>query len=811
MAILVDRSFVKSIPAGKEHIVLNKLAQFVAALQACNYDFAAMPHSFSIWKIRGIDGLYKFRMNDGDRILFAFFSKRQAAAIGFREELFPGKIRILILRYCCHDEAVLCGRRMQMKLEKADVLPLPEDAAAVGTENGFDAYAAEVYREYRYIADQTIIHVVSDGNVCRLASLPQQETFYYLSDEQYAVLKKPLPVFLFGCAGSGKTTLNVRKLYDWCCDDDAEAGGIRIGYFTYSDLLRKEVEGSLRCLLKEEGRLDRVGSVQFWDIQGFLLEQMQEKRLLHFLEFQKWYTYNIRKNYDAFAVWQEIRGIIKGMLGLDWGMDSADAGYPRMMERSYYLSLGPQFSVFDKSDREDIYQIAERYHIWLQNKGISDDDDLATSLLEKRLLQLAGRYDYVMIDEIQDLTEKEILLLYRLAKNPYQVFWSGDSNQTVNATYFAPHRLRTLFKKDAHEITGDCEAMLTLNYRCAEPIVALANRIIRMRSQALRKDKTDKKFAYEERPVHLAEEITQQPMVLVNTLANGENLLHRASLCHYVGILVNDEMTKNQLAERGIRNVFTVAEIKGIEKDYIVCYNLISDYRNIWEDIVQDEIPPSGLYRCRYFFNLLYVAITRARKYVCFFEEKESSFYEAIEGFTDTIAVFDREKLHLDRTSSSQEYFDEGKRLEEAHSYAQAIDCYQQSCFEDAVQDIKRCTCFAARERGEYRAAAQGFLDIGEYQLALQCYEAVTDQEGILRCSILLGQPYERLVALSGDEITLRRRAFSMKGLEIVPLYMERYQTYLSHTQAGWIAAQQQHFAAGLEHIKKNVERIRRL
>lgn len=65
--------------------------------------------------------------------------------------------------------------------------------------------------------------------------------------------------------------------------------------------------------------------------------------------------------------------------------------------------------------------------------------------------------------------------------------------------------------------------------------------------------------------------------------------------------------------------VFTVEEIKGIEKDYIICYNVMSKFKSLWETILNTDVMHQNQYR--YYFNLLYVAITRARQHLCFVEE----------------------------------------------------------------------------------------------------------------------------------------------------------------------------------------------
>lgn len=62
------------------------------------------------------------------------------------------------------------------------------------------------------------------------------------------------------------------------------------------------------------------------------------------------------------------------------------------------------------------------------------------------------KYDFIVVDELQDLTEKQIYLLYKLVKNPENVLFSGDFNQTMNATYFNTHRIKSLFTLKSKDI-----------------------------------------------------------------------------------------------------------------------------------------------------------------------------------------------------------------------------------------------------------------------------------------------------------------------------------------------------------------------
>ena len=289
------------------------------------------------------------------------------------------------------------------------------------------------------------------------------------------------------------------------------------------------------------------------------------------------------------------------------------------MSRAEYLALGGQFSVV--FDKEAVYECAERYQAWLRKNRLSDINDIAVRAWQNRGEK---EYGFLVLDEVQDLTEKEILVLFSLLRNPLNFFLSGDVNQTVHATYFAPHRIHTLLMKSVPGTSGrDYEQMLHLDYRCARPIVDMANRLIDIRKEALRGDKHDQR--YDGHDLAVAGRDASRPVLMELALEEKITVLFKASKRHYAAILVSDEEAKAKLAELGLeQNVFTVSEFKGIERDEIICWNLVSDNLREWNIITgrsrNSDVP--NPYWLRYHFNRFYVAVTRACSGVLFFEEK---------------------------------------------------------------------------------------------------------------------------------------------------------------------------------------------
>lgn len=767
---LVDENFVKSIPEHKEEMVFGKMKQLVEQLEEHDYDFSAIPFGASVRSVGDTD-LWKFRINRGDRIVFAFLSADATDLKGLRSESLEHR-NIFFLKYCSHDEAIRYSNRLQISAKNTIVMDDNEDEVVPENEDdGLDQYLYDWYCDYEYESQRNIIKVVPAEDMGRLAHLDKNEILYYLSDEQAAVLREPLPIFLFGCAGSGKTTLNIRELEKVCLSEQFQS----VGYFTYSPLLRDDVKSGLSHILYTKGNQEKFEKVRFWDFREFLSAQNNSTLIVHYEEFREWYERSIRKKYDSFAVWREIRGIIKGMFGVEWNVSLNRKGQ-KLMGRDEYLSLGSQYSVFGHDEKYEIYEIAEQYQMWLDNKKKYDDNDLTMILLKQRERLRLLRYDGVVIDEIQDLTEIEIFLLYKLAKNPYKVFWSGDSNQTVNATYFQPHRLKSLFMKDHHILVRDPERILTLNYRCAPPIVALANRIIQIRCKALRKDKCDQKFDYIEKAVHLETGTTPLPIHLTYSSVNEELLLSLISERHYAAVLVADSLTKEALQKRGFKHIYTVAEFKGIEREFILCYGIISSHDAEWRRVYDNQISKDDLYRFRYYFNQLYVAITRARQGVCFLDDVENPFYEQLENCMVTTDSLDLVTKQLKRQSTQDDYAKTALYLEKAEHFEAAIEMYVQA---DDTKGAERCQFLFEYQKGNYKTAADGLFRLREYRKSLDIYTQIADQMGIIRCRLMLKQDYESILSNAEDELTVWHAAFDGHDVLLAKVYIHAYNKYM--------------------------------
>ena len=770
MKILISEKFKKSVPNEKKDFVIEKIRQLEEELKRLEEEKQSIRNikkGFSIWKLKPAkENIYKFRVDEANRIIFTYTKYLK----NWDKDEFEDDNNILILEYCVHDEQVRRGRSLDLDVggyidlddidltdEEANVLYDPED---------------EKYNTYYNPSDDKI-SIYSDEDLKNIFGLNSREEIYKLNEEQKVVLRSECPVFLFGSAGSGKTTIGVRKIRSIYNSND----NMRIGYFTFSKKLKEETKDLFEYLEKFSEN-HTTSSIDFYSLEEFLTNSTNVKRPFKYRRFKDWiYTENIQKHmqiedYDLSELYREIRGIIKGMIGIEWCKNDPNLYKKVLMDKDEYINIKPEYSSF--KDKEKAYSLAERYQKYLDKENLKDDNDLAREVIEKIENGEIEKYDFIVVDEIQDLTEKQIYMIYKLVKNSKNVFFSGDYNQTVNPTYFNTHRIKTLFTIVEEDFK---EYSLDLNYRSHKEIVKLSQRVSDLRVECLYQDR---KNDYRERYIESDDTRNYRPILLRKSDENKRRLFEIASTRHYVAVIVADESEKNHLINDinidGFKeNIFTVPEIKGIEKQVIICYNLISRHKDIWKEIMRlegkEKFEKQYIYRP--YFNSLYVAITRARKQVCFYEENRNELYDILADNIDIVDAFDENRFNLSTVSTSDEFLKEGFEYEKQEKYESAIEMYMKSSAEGRYAYKSRCEAYIAKEREDddkkvsekFEAAGKALFKLREFKSAGECYNESNNIIGQIKCMLALEKDYDYIEKLCAEiDKTVIEVAFETNG-----------------------------------------------
>lgn len=423
-------------------------------------------------------------------------------------------------------------------------------------------------------------------------------------DAQETVRRLPAPVVVVGSAGSGKTAVTLAKL--------REAEG-RVLYVTLSGYLAH----SARALYNAHGFENPEQEADFLSYRE-LLETLRVPagREVTFTAFAGWFERHrpaLRSalgDLDAHAVFEEFRGVI-----------SAAAQGP--LNLPDYLALGPRQSLLDVAAREAAHTLFQRYRQWLKELGLFD-----LNLVAHEWLALAQPvYDFVVIDEVQDLTNVQLALVLACLKKPGQFLLCGDSNQIVHPNFFSWAAVRTLFW---HGLAGEAAqhqalSVLQANFRNTRSVTDLANTLLKIKQA---------RFGSIDRESNFLVQSASQREGSVSLLPAREPDLRaldartRASVHHAV-VVLRDEDKAGAREHFRTPLVFSVHEAKGLEYPHVILYALVSGQRGAYTEVCNGVTPADlavdalnynrardkgdkSLELYKFYVNALYVAITRA-------------------------------------------------------------------------------------------------------------------------------------------------------------------------------------------------------
>lgn len=479
--------------------------------------------------------------------------------------------------------------------------------------------------------------------------------FISFDDEQTAIYKHNLPLALIGSAGSGKTALALEKM--------KRLEG-RILYVSLSGYL---VENARRIYFAN-GFENENQEVDFLSFDQYIsLWSKPEGRAITFRSFTGWYqrfAQSLRFT-DAHKLYEEFCGVI-----------TAQATDKLYLDLTAYLALGVRQSIFAKEERELVYAAFQKYISWLEEAHLYDPNMMA-----KHFLPLVKPcYDYVVVDEVQDITNACLLFILRSLTHKNNFLLTGDSNQIVHPNFFSWSAIKTFFFHN--DYANLPISILHTNYRNSATVVQLSNKLLIIKQ--LRFGSIDRESNY---------------LVKTNSQAKGEVLLlqandktqrdinQRTSQNAGYAIIVPKDEDKAEVAKM-FRTplLFSVHEAKGLEYENVILVNFVSgsarEYTIVAEGIdsthlVGDE--PLAYARpadksdkegevYKFFINSLYVALTRALTNIFILERQPNHQLLGLLGLAEYKAQVNIQS----KQSTREEWLLEAQRLMEQGKTEQA-------------------------------------------------------------------------------------------------------------------------------------------
>jgi UvrD/REP helicase N-terminal domain len=484
---------------------------------------------------------------------------------------------------------------------------------------------------------------------------PRLPTFHVLNkvisfdDAQQAVYTLPPPCIVIGSAGSGKTALTLEKM--------KEALG-EVLYVTRSPYLVRNAR-TLYYALEYENDDQDVSFLSFAEYLASLrVPQGQEMGMR---EFAQWFARHRASSRlkDPHALFEEFQGVITG--------PATDHPY---LSREEYLGLGIRQSIFAADERPHVYDLFAKYLAFMQDNNYYDPNMLSYQYLSL----VTPRYDFVVVDEVQDLTTIQLQLILTALREPHQFLLCGDANQIVHPNFFSWSTLKSFFyKQDGLAAPAELMRILHNNYRNAIAVTEVANRLLKLKHA--RFGSVDRESNY---LVHSTVETSGTVLLLADTEPITRELNEKTrQSTHFAVVVLHPEHKAAARAHFHTPLIFSVQEAKGLEYDNIILYNFTSAAEEYFRDITRGvsaedvlgedlryararEKGDKSLEMYKFHINALYVAVTRAVENLYLIEANPGQRLFEVLG----LKLWEDRLALAEHGSSLEEWRQEARRLE---------------------------------------------------------------------------------------------------------------------------------------------------
>jgi len=441
-------------------------------------------------------------------------------------------------------------------------------------------------------------------------------------ERQQSIYDLQPPLIVIGSAGSGKTALTLEKMKQAVGD---------VLYVTQSAYLVK----NSRDLYYAHHYDNPDQQIDFLSFQEFLESiRVPEGKPVTFQAFQQWFSrYRQGPLKDAHKLFEEFRGVITG--------PATDKSW---LSREDYLNLGVKESIFLAEERELVYDVFEKYLGFLQEQQLYDSNIVSHQYLQ----HVQPCYDFIVVDEVQDLTNIQLYLIIKSLRQAQDFILCGDSNQIVHPNFFSWSKVKSLFYRQQDLQTSDeLIRILNTNYRNSPQVTDIANKILKIKNQRFGSIDKESHYLVESNGHTQGEVLFLQDTAEIRRELDSKT---RASTLFAVIVMTVEQKPAAQ-QHFSTPLVFTIQEAKGLEYENIILYNFLSQeearYREIGKgvsvaDLEQDikyarakDKTDKSLEVYKFYINALYVAITRAVKNLYWIESSPKQSLLELLGLRD--------------------------------------------------------------------------------------------------------------------------------------------------------------------------------
>jgi tetratricopeptide (TPR) repeat protein/Txe/YoeB family toxin of Txe-Axe toxin-antitoxin module len=683
-------------------------------------------------KLKGISrGVWEARINQSSRIIFTYQNSIESSSDPKGSLNGSKKTYIAIQDICIdHDDVTRSGKRARKTFAdtqwlETDVVKeignLYQDRSSLSQSQQQQLDNAQlqdleelenITRDIDELLSNIQWRVVDTQKQWEQAILSKDKDLpLKLSLEEYElVILGQKNTLLSGSAGTGKTTIGLYKLIkslEYLPTDKKRL------YVAYNSFLVKEAEKQFKRLINRDIS-DIDSCFDFKTVRQLCIEILNSSEQIYmpydevnYQYFKKIYDRMPRKHkHSSILVWNEIRGIIKG------SQLSTDI---KLLSKEEYQDLGGKRSqFFSQHDRSEIYDYyASLYQRKLQENQRFDEIDLAREVIKLIQQGKSNPYELIVCDEVQDFTELQLKMLIDLSTSNSHLFFAGDINQIISPSGFRWEDLRSIF---FHNNQESVLKSLSYNFRSVGCLRNLANQLLKLKSSLL-KEHSDHKFDSSTVDNSLYGDYARLINSSIDKLQPAIKKLYPDD-----AILVRTDVDKIKLSEQFKSSlVFTIEEAKGLEFDTVFLVEFFENKQELWKAALSGVNKPEFKIE----INLLYVAITRARRILNIWEESKTfSIWNRPE-----IAVLLQSVIPNDVRKDQSEptpkmWRERGVYYKESGFYYQALECFKES---GDINLYKGVEAEILLEDNEYKKAAEIFIELTNWERAAQIFERIKE------------------------------------------------------------------------------------
>ncbi|MEQ9300273.1 MAG: hypothetical protein RIF33_16995 [Cyclobacteriaceae bacterium] len=615
-------------------------------------------------------------------------------------------------------------------------------------------YAYRAYPKWTIKSDDLWFAIQKNDELSNLSLTQDQIQFFE---------KFKFPYYINGQAGSGKSTMLYylfANAYFYKC-----TGAIKgeILFLTENEKLLEHTQKAVFDLLSNNPEFDGLNinhltnlDSNFKSFKDFLLDQVPEEdkllfhqsKYLDFSRFRELYEESripesTKRKFTAEESWFTIITYI-------FGYDSSK----RISSELY------QSEVFSKGRKIPLEKfkgvesnVLPFYIKLIQDEGYWDKLKVIRYLQKNKTA--VPKYSVVICDEAQDFCRVELrfilklseLLAYDLSQlDQVPVVFAGDPNQTVNPTEFREREmtemLHTELKKLAHFDYNNDDSVYNpiYNYRSTQSVVSLANFV-----QYYRKKNFDVRLVRPQVPKRPDATPIPRPNLFFqysNILEDSElyeNLITKIKYKVFIVPVDKEEKSKFVDAHPILSSVEdadikTSIEAKGAEYDQVVLYGFGEYYDKTFGELAEiTNQSDDESFRRAFFFNKLYVGVTRAKKELIIIDNDSSkngfwkslvnkskisdSQWEELNEFKDSTIVYNPDSLNNVISSSKEDalnnaYKDKEQGIYDSNSARLKVAANQ--FFKLGIkEEYFICSAIAESIKGNWEHAARLYLQAG--------------------------------------------------------------------------------------------------